>query len=135
MHHVEAPARPQKLRRLPRHIVQRTEHLMAGDRLGQIGIFKSMGIVHIGRIRGHHVKGSRAKQPAGFLYIALYDRDPLFQVIERHTARGHLRHLILNLQSRIMFAFIFRFQKNRDNSRPSSQIDRFFPRLHRRETG
>ena len=135
MHHIESSAGTKCRSRRAHDILQIAENLMAGNRLGKIGIFQPVAVVHVRRVRRYHIKGCLLKQRRNLLDIALHDRNLLFQPVERHTPGCHLRHLRLDLQTCKMASFRLCLQKNRDNTSSRSQIKRFLARLHRCKPG
>ena len=108
---------------------------MACNGFGIPRILKPMGFIHIGGIRGYHIKRSQCKQLAGLHYIAGDNVHLAFQMIICHAPSGHVRGLFLYLQAGKVASLCLGGKKNRNDACACSQVQHLFPLFHNGKAG
>ena len=90
---------------------------------------------HIRWITGHYIKRSCPKNISSLFNITLYDPYILFQMIIPDTALCHLCTFFLYFQTCELFSHSLRFQKDRDDPRSCTHIQRIFSFFYLRKAG
>ena len=103
---------------------------MSGNIQCCILVLQSVISDHVRGIGRNNSKRGGSEYGCCLLDISRYNVDPLFQSVMADAAPCHICALLLDLQSCIMQARIFSFQKDRKNPRSCSEIQCFFVLFH-----
>ena len=122
-HDAHAPAATQHLRGALRDLIQRAGRLVARERLLLPRVDEPSARLAVGRIAHEQIRPPVAQQGGRVAQVRAVHADAVRQAVHRDAARGHIRHVRLDLQRVERRAARAGGDEQRQNARARAKVD------------